>query len=120
MKSTHSFGTCLTPLIAAVIFASGVNAQNAPADAGKPPARAASGQEAAVMTDGEVRKIDREAGKLTLRHGPIASLDMPAMTMVFRVSDQKMLESVKEGDKVRFLAARIDGAITLTKLEPAR
>ena len=72
------------------------------------------------MTDGEVRKIDREAGKLTLRHGPIASLDMPAMTMVFRVSDQKMLESVKEGDKVRFLAARIDGAITLTKLEPAR
>jgi Cu(I)/Ag(I) efflux system protein CusF len=119
MNYTHT--APVSALIAAVIFASGVNAQNAPAEAGKPPATAAaSGQDAAVMTDGEVRKVDRAAGKLTLRHSPIASLDMPAMTMVFRVADPKMLESVKEGDKVRFLAARIDGAITLTKLEPAK
>jgi len=72
------------------------------------------------MTDGEVRKVDKEAGKLTLRHSPIESLDMPAMTMVFRVADHKMLESVKEGDKVRFTAARIDGALTLTKIESTR
>jgi Cu(I)/Ag(I) efflux system protein CusF len=120
MNSTHTLSTSLSAFVAALVFASGVNAQRAPAEAGKPPAAAASGQDAAVMTDGEVRKVDREAGKLTLRHSPIASLDMPAMTMVFRVADQKMLESVKEGDKVRFTAARIDGAITLTKIEPTR
>ena len=120
MNDAHTGRVPVSALIAAVIFASGVGGERALAEAGKPAAAAASGQDAAVMTDGEVRKVDREAGKLTLRHSPIESLDMPAMTMVFRVADQKMLESVKEGDKVRFTAARIDGAITLTKIEPTR
>ena len=72
------------------------------------------------MADGDVRKVDRDAGKLTLRHGPIANLDMPGMTMVFRVADPRMLESLKEGDKVRFSANRLNGAMTVTAIEAAR
>lgn len=69
------------------------------------------------LTDGEVRKVDRAQGKLTLRHGPLPNLDMPAMTMVFRVKDPSMLDQVKEGDRIKFTADRIDGAITVTELE---
>ena len=72
------------------------------------------------MADGEVRKIDKEQGKVTLRHGPIASLDMPAMTMVFKVSNPKMLDSIKEGDKVKFAADKVNGALTVTVIEAAR
>jgi len=72
------------------------------------------------LTDGEVRKVDRAQGKLTLRHGPLPNLDMPAMTMVFKVADPKMLEAIKEGDKVRFTAERLDGAIVVTTLQPAQ
>jgi Cu(I)/Ag(I) efflux system protein CusF len=72
------------------------------------------------MTDGEVRKVDPEQGKITLRHGPIRHLEMPGMTMVFKVSDPKLMATLKEGDKVRFAAERVGGAITVTRLEPAR
>lgn len=74
----------------------------------------------APASDGEVRKIDKEQGKVTLRHGPILNLDMPGMTMVFKVADQKMLDSIKEGDKVKFAADKVDGAITVTAIEPAK
>jgi uncharacterized cupredoxin-like copper-binding protein len=70
-----------------------------------------------AMTDGEVRRIDKAQGKLTLRHGPIANLDMPGMTMVFRVADPKMLDTLREGDKLRFSAERVDGSITVTAIE---
>ena len=69
------------------------------------------------MTEGEVRRIDKDAGKLTLRHGPIQNLEMPAMSMVFKVADPKMLDQVKEGDKVRFAAERNGGVITVTRIE---
>lgn len=72
------------------------------------------------MADGEVRKIDKEQGKVTLKHGPIASLDMPGMTMVFKVADPKMLDILKPGDKVKFAADRVDGAITVTAIEVAK
>ena len=84
-----------------------------------PPAAAASAAAAAAMADGEVRKIDKLAGKLTLRHGPIESLDMPGMTMVFRVSDPKMLSDLKVGDKLRFAADRVQGALRVTAIERA-
>jgi Cu(I)/Ag(I) efflux system periplasmic protein CusF len=74
---------------------------------------------AAPSSDGEVRKIDKEQGKVTLRHGPIINLDMPGMTMVFKVADPKMLDSIKEGDKVNFAAEKVHGAITVTAIEPA-
>jgi Cu/Ag efflux protein CusF len=73
-----------------------------------------------TMTDGEVRKIDKEQGKITLRHGPIANLEMPAMTMVFKVSEAKMLDTVREGDKVKFTAAKVNGSITVTSIEAAK
>ena len=74
----------------------------------------------AAATEGEVRKIDKEQGKVTLKHGPIANLEMPGMTMVFKVADPKMLDAIKEGDKVKFSADRVNGAITVTAIEVSR
>jgi Cu/Ag efflux protein CusF len=75
----------------------------------------------APMVNGQVTKIDEPAGKITLKHGPIKKLDMnEGMTMVFRVQDPAMLKQVKVGDKVRFDADRVNGQITVTKIEKAR
>ena len=73
----------------------------------------------APMVDGEVRKVDKEAGKLTLKHGPIPNLEMPDMTMVFRVQEPAMLDRVKAGDKVRFAAEKVGGQYTVVRIEPA-
>lgn len=70
------------------------------------------------LTDGEVRKIDKEAGKLTLRHGEIKHLDMPPMTMVFVARDKSMLDKVKVGDKVRFMVIHENGQMMVTDLQP--
>lgn len=70
-----------------------------------------------TLTEGEVRRINRDDRKITLRHGPIVNLDMPEMTMVFAVSDPAMLESVDVGVKVRFRAERREGQLTITHLE---
>lgn len=75
---------------------------------------------AAAMTDGEVKKVDKDAGKITIKHGPIQNLGMPNMTMVFRVKDPAMLEQVKPGDKVKFVAEKRNGALTVTRLEAAK
>ena len=75
----------------------------------------------APMVNGQVTKIDEVAGKITLKHGPIKKLDMnEGMTMVFRVQDPAMLKQVKVGDKVKFDADRVNGQITVTKIEKAR
>ena len=68
------------------------------------------------MVKGEVVKVDKAAGKVTLKHGPIKKLDMDSMTMVFRVADPAMLDKMKAGDKIEFEADRVNGAITVTKL----
>lgn len=91
----------------------GADQSQRPAARESAPAPAAS----ATMSDGEVRKLDRATGRITLRHGELEHLGMPAMTMVFRVTDPAMLEKVKVGQKVRFSAERIDGAFTVTALE---
>jgi Cu(I)/Ag(I) efflux system protein CusF len=71
--------------------------------------------------DGQVTKIDTSAGKITLKHGPIKKLDMDeGMTMVFRVQDPAMLKQVKVGDKVKFDADRVNGQITVTKIEKGK
>ena len=75
-------------------------------------------QAAADMTQGEVRKIDRENRKLTIKHGEIRNLDMPPMTMVFQASDAKLLDGLKVGDKVKFRAEKVDGAYAVTAIEP--
>lgn len=72
------------------------------------------------MAEGEVRKVDKDASKVTLKHGEIKSLDMPAMTMVFVVKDKAMLDSVKAGDKVRFRAVNDAGKYTVTEMQVVR
>jgi Cu/Ag efflux protein CusF len=72
------------------------------------------------MTEGEIRKVDKDAGKVTIKHGAIPSMDMPPMTMVYRVKDPAMLGGVKAGDKVKFAAEKLGGAFTVTKIEAAR
>jgi Cu(I)/Ag(I) efflux system protein CusF len=69
------------------------------------------------LVDGEVKKVDKEAAKLTLRHGELKALGMPAMTMAFRAKDPAMLDQVKVGDKVKFMAEKVNGAITVVHLE---
>lgn len=80
----------------------------------------ASVSSAAELTDGEIRKIDKENSKLTIRHGPLKSLDMPPMTMVFGVQDATLLDKLQVGDKVRFDAEKVEGRIVVTRIEGAR
>lgn len=75
-----------------------------------------SANDPAVST-GEVRKVDRESGTLTLRHGPLRNLGMSGMTMVFRVADRAWLTTLKEGDQVRFVADNVGGQLTVVRLE---
>ncbi len=75
---------------------------------------------AAALSEGEVRKVDKDAKKITIKHGPLANLDMPPMTMVFQVKDPAMLNQVKAGDKVKFQAEKVGGAYTVTRIEPAK
>jgi Cu(I)/Ag(I) efflux system protein CusF len=81
----------------------------------------ASAQAPAVaLSDGEVRKVDTDAKKITIRHGPIVNLDMPGMTMVFQVKEPAMLDKVKTGDKVKFRAEKTDGAYVVTRIETVK
>ena len=75
---------------------------------------------AAALTQGEVRKVDKDAAKITIRHGPLTNLEMPGMTMVFQVKDRAMLDQVKAGDKIQFVADKVDGVFTITRIESAR
>ncbi len=77
------------------------------------PAAQSTGQ----LAEGEVRKVDKEAKKLTIRHGPIPNLEMPAMSMVFQVKDPAMLDQVKAGDKIRFQAEKVGAQYTVTHIE---
>ncbi len=74
----------------------------------------------AEMADGEIRKVNMDAKKLTIRHGAIPSMDMPPMTMVYQVKDEAMLSQVKAGDKVKFMAEKIGGAYVVTRIAPAQ
>lgn len=80
----------------------------------------AGASQSAPLADGEVRKVDKDAKKITIKHGPLANLDMPPMTMVFQVKDPAMLDKVKAGDKIKFQAEKIGGAFTVTQIEPAQ
>lgn len=113
MKTAHLLATVLVTLVSTLAQAQSVSADHS-SHAGHVSASAIS------MADGEVRKVDKATGKLTLRHGPIENLDMPGMTMVFKASDPTLLDGLKEGDKVRFMADRVVGVYTVTRIEVAR
>lgn len=71
----------------------------------------------APQTEGEVRKVDKATGKITLKHGEIKNLDMPPMTMVFTAKDKALLDKVKAGDKVRFQAEKEGSTYMVTAIE---
>jgi len=71
----------------------------------------------APPTEGEVTRVDKARARLTVRHGEIRHLDLPPMTMAFRVRDPKLLEALAAGDRVRFIAERVGGHYTITALE---
>ena len=72
-----------------------------------------------AMSTGVVKKIDAQQGKVTINHGPLINLDMPAMTMVFRIAEPKLLDNLKADDKIQFIAIKKDGALTIVRLEQA-
>ena len=94
--------------------------KTAPMNQGSMPGMTMDTAATAAMTDGEVRKIDKENQKITLKHGDIKNLDMPGMTMVFKVKDAAMLDKLQVGSKVKFKAEKSDGAIVVTSVELAQ
>ena len=72
------------------------------------------------MTVGEIRKIDKDSKKITIKHAEIKSLDMPAMTMVFQVKDPAMLDKVQSGDKVKFKVIKSDSGFVVTELQSGK
>ena len=74
----------------------------------------------ADMAEGEIRKVSKDTGKLTIKHGPIKSMDMPPMTMVFTAKDPAMLDKLAVGDKVRFAVVDEGGKMLVTDIQPAK
>lgn len=114
----------MKPLIAsalvATLFLGTISAYAAGDHSGHGRASGTKTQNQVQMVDGEVKKIDMKAGKVTLSHGPLVNLDMPAMTMVMGVKDPAWLKQMKVGDKVRFVADNVDGALTVVHFEAAK
>ncbi|KXF75027.1 hypothetical protein ATN84_20275 [Paramesorhizobium deserti] len=77
----------------------------------------AYGVMAEEFTKGTVKKVDAKAKKVTLIHEELKTLDMPAMTMVFRVEDKALLDKLKEGAKIEFVAERVNGKLTVTQVK---
>lgn len=104
------------PVLAAGMLV-GLTAQ---AQAPAPGGAAANTAVLAEFSEGEVRKIDKPARKITLKHGEIKNLGMPPMAMVFHVGDPAVLDRFKNGDQVRFKAVRQAGKYVVTEIKPAR
>ena len=100
----------------AIPFAALAQSASAPMGEMKMDKPAASGD----MTEGEIRKVDKDTKKITIKHGEIKNLDMPGMTMLFQVSDPAMLDMVKAGDKVRFKAEKAATGIVVTEIQVAK
>ena len=108
-------------IVFAVFLLGGSLGVMAATDAPKPAAGVpAASADKTAMTDAEVRKVDKDAKKITLKHGEIKSLGMPAMTMVFQVKDAALLDSAKAGDKVKFRAEKVAGGYVVTAIEVAK
>lgn len=107
------YALMLTALLTGAPFAAAQDAASTPAAT----AAAAAATTTTPMSEGEIKKVDTAAGKLTIKHGPLVNLGMEPMTMVFRVQDPAMLSKVRPGSKVRFVAEKINGVLTVTALE---
>lgn len=105
-------------IVPLVVGLTGVPAVQA-APVAAPAAQVSQAAQTEVLSEGVVRKIDASAGKITLKHGPLVNLDMPAMTMVFKAQSPDLLTGVKVGDAVKFRAENLKGALTVTRIERA-
>ena len=112
MRKTH-----LMLAAGALALASAVSTAASRSDSPMTLVQTAAQSMSSPMVNGEVRKIDKGAGKITLKHDAIPNLEMPGMTMVFRVKDPSVLDRLKEGDKIKFAADKIDGALTVTEVQ---
>ncbi|WP_034400618.1 copper-binding protein [Comamonas testosteroni] len=112
MKTTHLLAAALTCAAFTTVHAQDVKMPKKPA--------ASASASTMPLVDGEVRKVDIQKNLVVLRHGDIPNLAMPAMTMGFEVSDKKMLDGLKVGDKVKFQAEAINGKAMVTELKPSR
>lgn len=113
----HSILTAVVMLGAGLAFHATADDRHHPQAETTPVAAAAS---TAALTEGEVRKLDKAAGKVTIKHGPMPKLDMPAMTMVYRVKDKAMLDDLKPGDKIMFDTDSVGGGFTVLRLEKVK
>jgi Cu/Ag efflux protein CusF len=112
------------PILIAVLFLGAGLAFHAGADGSHKhlakneakPAAAAS----TALTEGEVRKVDKAAGTVTIKHGAMPKFDMPPMTMAYRVKDKAMLDNLKPGDKIKFDADGVGGEFTVLRLEKVK
>lgn len=114
---TRALGVAVAVL--ALLTGAPAGAQGTAPAAGAAPVAApnAAAPQATAKAEAEVRRVEPSTGRIQLRHGYIANLDMPPMTMVFRVKNAALLDGLKEGDKILFTAEKIDGAYTVTSLE---
>ena len=113
-----------TVLILAAMFAGAAHAQSTMnSGSGAMPmgeAKKEAAKPSTEMAEGEIRKVDKDTKKITIKHGEIKNLEMPGMTMVFQVKDPAMLDQVKTGDKVRFKAEKSNGALVVTEIQPVK
>ena len=120
LGSRGLLGAALLPLIMAASVTQAASHSTpvaTPATAAAPVPASTTAPQAASKAEAEVRRVEVATGRIQLRHGPIPNLDMPPMTMVFRVKSPALLEGLKEGDKILFTAEKIDGAYTVTSVE---
>ena len=114
MKSLLSAALLLATLAVSPAYAAGVS-HDAHAGHGAAPVSSSAG-----LVDGVVKKIDKAAGKVTIAHGPLLNLNMPAMTMAFRVKDATWIDQMAVGGKIRFVAEDMSGTLTVVRFEAAK
>ena len=119
MKSVNTF-LATAALIGASVISFAALAQSTPAPAPVGEMKTDKPAAAGDMTEGEIRKVDKDTKKITIKHGEIKNLDMPGMTMLFQVKDPAMLDTVKAGDKVRFKAEKSATGIVVTEMQVAK
>ena len=119
VEMNNTLKAALVPLVVGLTTAPAVQAESVTTPVTTPDAQVIQAAQSVVMSDGEVRKIDAATGKITLKHGALVNLDMPPMTMVFQMQPPELLKTVKVGDKVKFHAESIKGALTVTAIAQA-
>ena len=107
-------------LLASTLSAYAASHAGAPMAMPMPDANKAASVASNDMADGEIRKVDKENKKITIKHGVIKNLDMPGMTMVFQVKDPALLDKVKTGDKIRFTAEQAGSALVVTNIQAVK